>query len=133
MVIDEYGGLAGLVTVDDIMEAIVGDIGEEDDENDPLAVQRADGSWLIDGMMTFDEFSDLFEIREEEKDARFVTVGGLVMAILAEIPKTGDSFIWMGLTVEVVDMDGHRVDKVLVQIAEEESARQEEPVDKVEK
>jgi len=115
MVVDEYGGLAGLVTIDDVMGAIVGDIPEEDEIVDPMAVERPDGSWLIDGMMTVAEFHERFAVDTSALDRAYATVGGLVMTVLGKIPQTGDVADWMGLTLEVVDMDGMRVDKVLVQ------------------
>lgn len=115
MVIDEYGGLAGLVTIDDVVGAIVGEIVEEDEPAEPLAVEREDGSWLIDGMMTIDEFCDLFEVNSQEVDHSYTTVGGLVMMSMGQVPQAGDVTNWMGLRLEVVDMDGRRVDKVLVQ------------------
>lgn len=114
-VIDEYGGLAGLVTIDDVMGAIVGEIVEENEEAEPMIVARADGGWLIDGMLTIGEFCDHFEIDPLEADGSYSTVGGLVMATLGQVPKTGDVATWMGLSLEVVDMDGRRVDKILAQ------------------
>jgi putative hemolysin len=122
MVIDEYGGLAGLVTVDDIMGAIVGEIVETDEVAEPLAVRRPDGSWLIDGMMTTAEFCELFKLEDVDADRSYVTVGGLVMTILGKIPQTGDASTWMGLSLEVMDMDGRRVDKVLVRPSNPETA-----------
>lgn len=116
LVIDEYGGLEGLVTLDDILAAIVGDIPEADEPTDGEAVRREDGSWLVDGMFQIDEFQDLFEIKELPNVAEgyYQTVGGLVMAMLGRIPNPGDYFEMEGHRLEVVDMDGRRVDKVLV-------------------
>jgi putative hemolysin len=112
LVIDEYGGIQGLVTIDDIVKEIVGDI----ELDRPKAIQRKDGSWLIDGMLSVDEFKELFEISElpGEKRDRYQTVGGFVMSYLARIPSAADHFEVRGLYIEVIDMDGKRVDKVLV-------------------
>lgn len=116
LVIDEFGGVEGLVTVDDILEAIIGEIPEPDEAEEPQAMQREDGSWLIDGMFAIDEFCDLFEVDElpEGGAGYYQTVGGFVMASLGQVPAAGDHFNWDELRIEVMDMDGRRVDKVLV-------------------
>lgn len=113
LVIDEHGGLKGLVTTHDLLETVVGDIARA---GAPQAFQRADGSWLIDGLLPMDEFRELVGIRqlpEKEKDA-YHTLGGFVMAHLGRIPALGDRFDWNGMRFEIMDMDGLRVDKVLV-------------------
>jgi putative hemolysin len=113
LVVGEHGGLQGLVTTADILEAIVGDIPGLGEEDEPEAVERADGSWLLDGMLPLDEFQELLQI--EEMPAEGVdTLGGFVMRRLDRIPSTGDEFEWRGLRFEVVDMDKRRVDKILV-------------------
>ena len=116
IVIDEYGGVEGLVTSGDILSSLVGDIPEPDDEEMEGAVQREDGSWLIDGMYPIEEFQELFDIPElpESSEGYYQTVGGFVMAYLGQVPQPGDHFNWGGLSVEVMDMDGRRVDKVMV-------------------
>jgi putative hemolysin len=109
-VIGEYGGFEGLVTVQDILEAIVGESGEEME-----VVQRKDGSWLLDGMISIDDLKDHLEVKELPGEfVRFETLSGFVMAQLGDIPNEGDSFEWNGFRFEVMDMDGMRVDKVLV-------------------
>ncbi len=119
LVIDEYGILQGLVTVNDVLEAIVGYIPDEDEHLDLEIVEREDGSWLIDGMIPIEEFSDLFDIElPDRRAADYQTLGGLVMMIMGHIPAAGESFDWHGLSFEVVDMDGLRVDKVLVRSIE---------------
>ncbi len=122
LVVDEYGGLVGLVTLKDFLEAIVGDIPEKGREIEPEVVQRKDGSWLVDGMLPIDEFKALFEIKElpNEAEVYYQTLGGFVMTFLGRIPATAESFDWGGLRFEVVDMDGLRVDKVLVVPAPQE-------------
>jgi putative hemolysin len=115
LVIDEYGGLTGMVTINDILEGIVGDMPAVGEPAQPSAVQREDGSWLLDGLMPVDEFQDLLQIElPEESRGYYQTVGGFVMAELGRIPSAADHFEWGQLRFEVVDMDGHRVDKVLV-------------------
>lgn len=112
LVIDEYGGLQGLVTVHDMVQEIVGDI----ELVKPQAVQRKDGSWLVDGMMDIDRFKEMLQITKlpGEQKGKYHTLGGFVMMHLGRIPATSDQFQWAGLNFEVVDMDGKRVDKVLV-------------------
>src|SRR5882724_2096669 len=116
LVIDEYGGIQGLVTPSDILEAIVGDLPEAGEQVEPLAVQRPDGSWLLDGMLPVDEFKDLFDLGElpGEDQGIYQTLAGFVIMQLGRIPAAADYFVWEGLKIEVVDMDGNRVDKVLV-------------------
>ena len=116
LVIDEYGGIQGLVTPNDILEAIVGDLPEAGEQVEPLAVQREDGSWLLDGMLPVDEFKDLFDLGElpGEDQGIYQTLAGFVVMQLGRIPAATDYFVWEGLKIEVVDMDGNRVDKVLV-------------------
>jgi len=116
LVIDEYGGIQGLVTPSDILEAIVGDLPVAGEQFEPLAVQREDGSWLLDGMLSVDEFKELFDLGHlpGEDQGVYQTLAGFIIMQLGRIPVTSDHFEWEGLRIEVVDMDGNRVDKVLV-------------------
>ena len=116
IVVDEYGVIQGLVTLNDILEEIVGDIPSVDELDEPQAVQREDGSWLVDGMLSVEEFFELFEIPELPKEQRgnYHTLGGFVVTQLGRIPTAADNFEWQGMRFEVMDMDGNRVDKVLV-------------------
>jgi putative hemolysin len=116
LVIDEYGGFQGIVTLYDILEAIVGDVPNSGDFVEPEVVQREDGSWLFDGMLQIDEFTEILGLDElsDEDRTGFQTLGGFVMTRLGSIPITGQQFEWEGYCFEVVDMDGRRVDKVLV-------------------
>jgi putative hemolysin len=115
-VIDEHGGFQGLVTTSDILEAIVGDIPMPDGTGEAEIIQREDGSWLVDGKVLADELKELLQVNELpfEDENLYQTLGGLVMASLGRIPKSGDHFEWAGFRFEVMDMDGHRVDKVLI-------------------
>ncbi len=112
LVIDEYGGTQGLVTLNDILEAIVGDV----ETVEPQAVQREDGSWLLDGTIPAEEFKEILRLEELPGEERgyYQTLGGFVMMSLGHIPVEGDHFQWGQLRFEVMDMDGRRVDKVLV-------------------
>lgn len=113
IVLDEYGLVEGLLTLNDILEAIVGDMSSEAEVGDRRAVQRPDGSWLLDGMLSIDEFQDLFEpVHLPEGD--YETLAGFVLTRLRRIPSVADRFEWGGITFEVVDMDGKRVDRLLV-------------------
>lgn len=110
LVVDEFGGFQGVLTINDILEEIVGDMeGEE-----PQATQRQDGSWLLDGMLEVDEFKEIFNLSTLPHEGEYETLSGFVMASLGHIPKTTDHFEWHNLRFEVIDMDGRRVDKVLV-------------------
>ncbi len=116
LVIDEFGGLQGMVTLTDVLEAIVGDITVHGQPFEPQAVQREDGSWLFDGLLQIDELKDILDVPAlpGEDHAGYQTLGGFMMSQLGNIPKTGDYFDWEKWHFEVVDMDGRRVDKVLV-------------------
>jgi putative hemolysin len=110
LVIDEFGGLQGLLTIHDIIEEIVGQIEIEE----PQATQRQDGSWLLDGMLEVDEFKEIFNLPVLPHEQEYETLSGFVMMSLGRVPQTTDHFEWHGLRFEVIDMDGRRVDKVLV-------------------
>jgi putative hemolysin len=110
LVIDEFGGLQGLLTVNDVIEEIVGEIELEE----PQATQRQDGSWLLDGMLEVDEFKEIFHLPTLPHEDEYETLSGFVMLSLGRVPQTADQFEWHGLRFEVIDMDGRRVDKVLV-------------------
>ncbi|MEO0688109.1 MAG: hemolysin family protein, partial [Cyanobacteria bacterium J06649_11] len=124
LVVDEYGVIQGLVTLNDILIEIVGDVPSDEEEEEPQAVKRDDGSWLLDGMLTMDEFFELFDMEEEiESHSRdsYQTLGGLVMTHLGRIPIATDNFEWKGMRFEVMNMDGNRVDRILVRILDTES------------
>jgi magnesium and cobalt exporter, CNNM family len=122
LVVNEFGDLLGLVTLNDIMEALVGDIATVEDEADRDAVRRDDGSWLIDGSMTIERFKDVIDISDSlpEEDHPYHTVAGFVMLQLGRVPQVGDKFQWGRLQFEVLDMDRNRIDKVLVVVLPEE-------------
>jgi putative hemolysin len=109
LVVDEFGVVQGLLTLADILEEIVGAF-----EGEPQATQRQDGSWLLDGMLPNDEFKEIFNLRRLPDEEEYETLGGFVMLHLGRIPQAADQFEWNGLRFEVMDMDGKRVDKILV-------------------
>ena len=111
LVVDEFGSTQGLLTIYDILEEIVGDIDSE-----PQATQRQDGSWLLDGMLSSDDFKEIFNLRHLPDEDEYETLGGFVMLHLGRVPQAADRFDWGGLTFEVMDMDGKRVDKVMVML-----------------
>ena len=115
VVLDEFGTVLGLVTLSDILQAIVGDMPvKPQSEEQPEAVERADGSWLLDGRMVLDEFRELFNLASLP-EGDFHTLAGLVVTELGHIPRVAETFECCGLKFEIVDMDGNRVDRVLVQ------------------
>ena len=116
LILDEFGGIQGMITHNDVLEAIVGYDPSQEAPAEPQVMHRADGSWLVDGLTAIEDFEDALDLDTLPEDAgrRYQTVGGLVMSLAAGVPSTGQSFTWRGLRFEVVDMDGRRVDKVLV-------------------
>jgi putative hemolysin len=116
LIVDEYGDFQGIVTLEDLLEALVGDLPEPGQEEEPAVAQRADGSWLVDGMLPIDQLKDAVGMTRlpDEEEGTYQTVAGLVMDRLRRIPKATDSFEIDDYRFEVVDMDGRRIDKVLV-------------------
>ena len=114
-VVDEYGEVQGVITVRDVLEAITGEFSAPADDH-AWAVQRGDGSWLLDGLIPVTELKDRLELKEmpEEGRGRYNTLAGMIMLLLGRLPRTTDRVDWNGWRFEVVDMDGKRVDKVLV-------------------
>jgi len=124
LVVDEYGGIEGLLTHHDILEAIAGDIPIGERPVDPKAVRRHDGSWLLDGMLSVEEFKEIFHLETlpgEKRDA-FQTLGGFIFTQMGRVPAVAESFEWRGLRFEIVDMDSKRIDKVLVLSKEQVAA-----------
>ena len=115
IVIDEYGEVQGMVTLRDVIEAITGEFHDYGVEDSSWAVQREDGSWLIDGLMPIPELKDRLDLDKvpDEDRGRYNTLSGMVMLLLGRVPRTGDTVEWDGWRFEVIDMDGKRVDKVL--------------------
>lgn len=116
LVADEFGGVEGLVTLNDLMEGIVGDIPSVEDKDGPSVVIREDGSLLVDGGLDLDAFTELInkDIFGIDQETRYHTLAGFVMHVLERIPREADHFQWHGYRFEVIDMDGNRVDKLLV-------------------
>ena len=118
IVIDEYGEVQGLVTLQDVMEVITGEFKPRNEE-DSWAVQRDNGSWLLDGLIPIPELKDrlgLAAVPEEDK-GRYHTLSGMMMLLLGKMPQTGDKVIWEHWSLEVVDVDGKRIDKILAEPA----------------
>jgi putative hemolysin len=116
LVVDEYGGVEGLVTLNDILEDLVGDVASVDMPEERQVYKRPDGSMLIDGKLQIDDLKEVLKVPNlpDEETGSYQTLGGLVMMQVGRVPVTGDTFETMGYKFEVVDMDGKRVDKVLV-------------------
>jgi putative hemolysin len=116
LVTDEYGGIQGLVTDRDILEAIVGELPSRDEPHEPEVTVRDDGSWLVDGLLDIDKLKEIIaiDLLPDEESGRYHTVSGFMMTQLGGIPATGEHFEWEGFRFEVMDMDGRRVDKVLI-------------------
>ncbi|MEN9883799.1 MAG: hypothetical protein RLZZ420_1016 [Bacteroidota bacterium] len=119
-VVDEYGTLLGLVTLNDIMGAIVGELPQNDSEEFEI-VEREDGSFLVDAQIPFYDFLTRFEKADwmNEGEQEFDTLAGFILHTLERIPSTGDRLDWKGFALEIIDMDGHRIDKILVKVSDE--------------
>ncbi|WP_273476210.1 hemolysin family protein [Methanobrevibacter woesei] len=117
LVVDEFGSLTGLITLNDLLEGIVGDIPGIDETDDPIAIKRNDDSWLIDGRYQIDRFKELFDFDGEfpdEKEDNFTTIAGFILSYCGKIPTDGETFKWDRFCFEIMDMDGHQIDKILV-------------------
>lgn len=116
LVVDEYGNIRGILTLTEILEAIVGDMPAIQESEEKDIVKRDDGSWLVNGLVPIDEFKAYFHIKklQGERTGNFHTIGGFVMYKIGRIPASGDNFEWDLFRFEVMDMDGNRVDKILV-------------------
>jgi putative hemolysin len=112
IVTDEFGSVQGIVTLKDIVDALIGELDEEDREQE--IVMRKDGSMLVDGQYSFYSFLEYFDMEDLYEEYDYNTLSGLILEILERVPKTGDTFSWMCFDFEIVDMDGARIDKVLV-------------------
>jgi putative hemolysin len=115
IVLDEYGGTEGLVTLEDILEELVGEIHDEHQaEASQALVEREDGSWLVDGGLSIDDFGERVGIKTDGESRDYSTIAGLVLSLLERIPSVGDTTSWRGFSIEVVDMDGRRIDRLLI-------------------
>lgn len=126
-VVDEYGSLQGMITLNDILEAIVGEIPQVDTVDYEI-MKREDGSYFVDGQLPFYDFLSSFHKTEwmNEGEQEFDTLAGFILHQLERIPRTGDTLEWKGFTFEIADMDGHRIDKVLVTISDDIKREMEE-------
>jgi putative hemolysin len=117
LVVDEFGSVEGLITLNDLLEGIVGDIPGIDEEAEPQAIERADGTWLIDGRYPIDRFKELFDFKEplpDEEEDNYTTLAGFILSISGTIPNEEDIFECGRFVFEIIDMDGHQIDKVIV-------------------
>jgi putative hemolysin len=126
-IVNEYGTLEGMITLNDILEAIVGDVPQTGQDEYEI-VERADGTYLVDAQIPFYNFLTKFDKTDwlSEDDHDFDTLAGFVLNELEHIPKTGETFSWRGFNFEIIDMDGQRIDKLLVKISEEIKEEMEE-------
>jgi putative hemolysin len=123
LIVDEYGGLQGIVTLKDIMEVIVGVLPEPAHREDYTATQRDDGGWLVDGGLSIHEAEEMMDIHGlTDKTDGFTTLAGFVLVQLGHFPKAGENFYWRDWRFEVIDMDGTRIDKLLVSKVKQESS-----------
>lgn len=117
LVVDEFGSVEGLITLNDLLEGIVGDIPGIDEEDEPQAIQRDDGTWLIDGRYPIDKFKELFDFKDnlpDEEEDNYTTLAGFILSISGTIPDEEDKYECDRFIFEIIDIDGHQIDKVLV-------------------
>ena len=115
VVVDEYGSVEGVVTMTDILEAIAGELPDHSHDGDASAVQREDGSWLVDGMTPVEEVEALVGMKNMKGEGDFHTIAGFLLDRFGHVPTAAEHFHWNGIRFEVVDMDGRRIDKILIQ------------------
>jgi putative hemolysin len=113
IVVDEYGALQGIVSMDDVVDALLGDVSEYNQQEYKI-IKRDDGTWLADGQYPYFEFLHYFDLPDAEEGEEFNTLAGLILDSGGRIPQAGDRIRWRGFTFEIVDMDGSRIDKVLI-------------------
>ena len=117
LVVDEFGSVEGLITLNDLLEGIVGDIPGIDEEAEPQAIQRDDGTWLIDGRYPIDRFKELFDFKDtlpDEEEDNYTTLAGFILSLSGTIPDEEDKYECGRFIFEIIDIDGHQIDKVLV-------------------
>jgi len=123
VVVDEYGGVEGIVTASDILASIAGDLVDTADSDAPSVVQEQDGVWLLDGSLSLEELRDLLQSENLPREAGYHTLAGLVLNQLGQIPNGGEQFALEGYQFEVVSMDGHRIQQVRVRCGGAEGPR----------
>lgn len=120
IVTDEYGSIQGMVTINDLMEALVGTMMEPDEQEEQI-IQRDDNSWLVDGQYSFYDFLAYFDMEDLYQEHDFNTLSGLILDILEHIPSTAEKLRWKNFEMEIVDMDAARIDKVMVRMIDDDS------------
>jgi len=115
VVVDEYGSVEGIVTLTDILESIAGELPEAGQDADAGMIRREDGSWLVDGMLPVDEVESRVGVLDLKGEGTYHTLAGFVLERIGHVPTASEHFLWRGHRFEVVDMDGRRIDKVLIQ------------------
>ena len=131
LVVDEFGTLEGLITLNDLLEGIVGDIPGIDEQDDPKAIKRRNGTWLIEGRYPIDEFKEIFHIEDPlplEEEDNYSTLAGFILSYSGEIPDAGEIYEWNGIKFKIASIDGHHIDKIIVKKTKKEK-KQEKPDD----
>ncbi|MBE6734573.1 MAG: HlyC/CorC family transporter, partial [Ruminococcaceae bacterium] len=126
VVTDEYGGTLGIVTMEDLLEEIVGEIWDEDEEIESNIQKISDHKWRVDGDMELDDMYDLFGMKRNEEDSDFVTVGGFISEKLDSVPRKGDNFEFRGLSFTVDSVTNQRIDTVTIKLLSKEQNNEEE-------
>jgi putative hemolysin len=113
-VVDEYGTFQGIVTLHDLAEGILGDLPTDDEDDEPDILVRDDQSLLVDGFTTINDLNEQLKTELIPEDEDFTTIAGFIMNEMDAIPKTGDKFTYQNYSFEIVDMDGNKIDKVII-------------------
>ncbi|MBC8161820.1 MAG: HlyC/CorC family transporter [Roseiflexaceae bacterium] len=130
MVLDEYGQVAGVLSMEDMLEELVGDLQDEYDDAEETIIRRDDGTYLVDGLLTFSHAVDrlALSVSDQDHDGDFETFAGFLLSLMGRIPTAGEKITWHGYVFEVMDMDGRRIDKILVRPPTLSSSAQTEAV-----
>ena len=125
LVCDEFGSCSGIITLKDIMEALVGTVNDDHQKEPDIVLRSDNGSWLVDGQCSMYDFIMYFDLDESAQDYEYTTVAGLVLDELDHVPVSGEKVTWGEFEFEVVDMDGARIDKVIVKKIPADCTQQE--------
>ncbi|HNE49035.1 MAG TPA: transporter associated domain-containing protein, partial [Saprospiraceae bacterium] len=117
IIIDEYGQMQGIITLNDLLESMVGYTSDQYNDSYTIA-EREDGTWLIDGHYPFHDFLHYFDLEQIDPEVNFDTFGGLILNEMGKIPSQGDKIVWDKFEFEIIDMDGTRIDKILIRKTE---------------
>lgn len=130
LVCDEFGACSGLITLKDILEALIGEVDDDHDKEEEIVERQEGDGWLVDGKCTMYDFLSYFEMEDDMEDFEYTTIAGLILDCLGNIPEVGETTEWGGFSFEVVDMDGPRIDKIIVKKIQDDDSDKKDDEDK---